>query len=72
MEFECAKYLLTEALEADEKKNFAVAFNMYSQAVEILLKVVGIYIRYMLKRNASNEQTFRNKVERLAKQALDR
>ena len=73
MEFERAKYLLNEALEADERKRFADALNMYSQAVEVLLKVVGnLRVLNIFKRNESNDGAFRKKVESLAKQALDR
>ncbi|VDD76171.1 unnamed protein product [Mesocestoides corti] len=39
MEVERAKCLLGEALEADEQGNITDAINLYSQAVEILLKV---------------------------------
>uniref|UniRef100_A0A0R3WKU9 Calpain catalytic domain-containing protein n=1 Tax=Hydatigena taeniaeformis TaxID=6205 RepID=A0A0R3WKU9_HYDTA len=62
MEVERAKCLLNEALEADEQENSADALNLYSQAIEILLKV----------RNETSDRAFREKVERLAKQALDR
>lgn len=43
MEFERAKCLLSEALEADEQANYEDALTMYKQAVEILLKVVGLF-----------------------------
>ncbi|KAL5962415.1 Calpain-7 [Taenia solium] len=62
MEVERAKCLLNEALEADEQGNAVDALSLYSQAIEVLLKV----------RNEANDQTFREKVGRLAKQALDR
>ncbi|VDK38637.1 unnamed protein product [Taenia asiatica] len=62
MEVERAKCLLNEALEADEQGNAADALGLYSQAIEVLLKV----------RNEAKDQTFREKVERLAKQALER
>lgn len=41
MEFERAKCLLNEALEADEQKNYEDALSLYKQSVEILLKVVS-------------------------------
>uniref|UniRef100_A0A5K3FHV0 Calpain catalytic domain-containing protein n=1 Tax=Mesocestoides corti TaxID=53468 RepID=A0A5K3FHV0_MESCO len=62
MEVERAKCLLGEALEADEQGNITDAINLYSQAVEILLKV----------RNESTEETFRKKINQLATQALER
>ncbi|EUB64358.1 Calpain-7 [Echinococcus granulosus] len=62
MEVERAKCLLNEALEADEQDNTVDALNLYSQAIEVLLKV----------RNETNDRAFREKVERLARQALER
>lgn len=43
MEVERAKCLLNEALEADEQGNAADALNLYSQAIEVLLKVVSAF-----------------------------
>ncbi|VDO03311.1 unnamed protein product [Rodentolepis nana] len=61
-EFERAKCLLDEGLQEDERENYVDALALYTESVEILLKVC----------NGATDQAFREKVEKLAAQALDR
>ena len=62
LNLERATFLLNQAFDEDESENHKEAVELYSEAVELFIKI----------RSNTSDKTLQAKVEKMAKQALDR
>ncbi|PVD29464.1 hypothetical protein C0Q70_08715 [Pomacea canaliculata] len=62
VDLERARFLLSEALDEDEKGNIQDAIDLYTEAVELCIKI----------RDSTDDNSLKAKVTKMAKEALDR